>query len=184
MGRIHGVAPMRRHRARTLLVAFCVAGTSVLGACSDGSDAGEASFSDAGIADAERSDVAAQLRAAGVTTFASALDVVDIGQLVDASEFTLLAPSDVAFQSMDPDEMGDLLADPTSLLDVLRNHVLGEQLGSVDLSALSSVRTQTGNDLVVSTSGGVLTIGGATVSSVDHSVEGGIVHIVDQVLVP
>ena len=177
---------MRRHRRRTLLGAFCLAGASVLGACSGGSDDGAASFSDAGIdgADAASSDVAAQLREAGVTTLASALDVVDIGQLVDASEFTLLAPSDVAFQSMDPDEMGDLLADPASLLDVLRNHVLGEQLNSADLSALSSVQTQTGDDLVISNTEGVLTIGGATVSSVDHLVEGGIVHIVDQVLVP
>ncbi len=179
---------MRRHRGRPLLSACCVVGMSVLGACSSGDDGVDASFSDAGLDDSDtgsaRSELSAQLRAADLTSLASALDVVDVGQLIDAPGFTLFAPSDLAFQSMDPDAMGDLLADPTSLLDVLRNHVLADRLGSVDLAELNSVRTQAGNDLVVSESGGVLTIGGATVSTVDLEVESGTVHIVDQIFVP
>lgn len=179
---------MRRDFGRPLLGALCLAGMSLLGACSSGDDGGDASFDDAGLVDGStadaQSDLAAQLREAGLNSLASAIDVVDVGQLIGAPGFTLLAPSDVAFQAMDPDEMGDLLANPESLLAVLRNHVIEEQLSSVDLSALSSVRTQAGNDLAVTESGGVLTIGGATVSNIDLAVDDGTVHTVDQIFVP
>lgn len=170
------------------LGALCLAALSMLCACSSGDDGSDASFADAGLAETEAdsaSDMTARLRAGGLTSLASAIDVVDISQLFDgAAGFTLLAPSDVAFQSMDPDEMADLLADPENLLAVLRNHVIEQQLGAAELSDLDSVRTQAGNDLVVSESGGVITIGGATVSHVDVLVDEGTVHVVDQLLVP
>ncbi len=177
----------RRRRGRTIWGALCVVGIGVLGACSSG-DGGDASFSDVDVDDgdvaAAQSEVAALLRDEGLTTLASALDVVGVDQLIDAPEFTLLAPSDDAFQSMDPDEMGDLLADPANLLDVLRNHVIDEQLLSDDIAPLDSLRSVAGNDLAVSESDGVLTIGGATVLSIDLSAGNGTIHVVDRVLVP
>lgn len=174
------------------MAGLCLAAVvGIVGACSsDDGNGGDSSFSDVSVGDAEvavddaRSELSAGLRQEGLTSLASALDVVDIAQLVDVAEFTLLAPSDQAFQAMDPDQMADLLADPVNLLEVLRNHVIDERISAHDLAAMSSIRTLAGNDLDVSDSDGVLMIDGAGVSSVDLSVDNGTVHIVDRIFVP
>lgn len=169
-----------------LVGVLCLVGAGGLGACSSDSGNGGAAFSAAGADDAEAagSELSARLHEQGLESLASALDVIDIGSLIDSPEFTLLAPSDEAFQSMDPDEMSDLLADPENLLDVLRNHVLDEQLLFADMVALGTVRTEAGKDLTVAESDGMPTIGGAGVTSTDLTIDDVTVHVVDQIFVP
>ncbi len=187
--RITAALPHHASRSsRRALVASALVVASVLTACSSAAVDGDATFSDTeiGVDDTEaaQSTLSSQLRDAGFSSFATALDVVDVSQLIDTPEFTLLVPSDEAFQTMTADELGDLLADPESLLRVLRNHVVGERLDAAQLADVDSVRTLADADLDVTDDGDTLTIDGATASTVDLDVDNGVVFVVDRIFVP
>lgn len=132
--------------------------------------------------DRETAELAATLRANGMGTLASAVEQVDLSQLVDSEEFTLFGPNDEAFLSLEADTAADLLANPDELIDVLRNHVIERRVEAADLATLGSIETQGGTTLVVATEGDTVVIGDAEVVQTDIDAGTGIIHVVDQVL--
>lgn len=156
-------------------------------ACSsdNGTDA-DTQFSDVADGDVDMSEatqaLTSTLRDAGLSSLATAVAAIDIDRLIDSDEFTFLAPSDEAFQSMSADDMADLLANPQRLTDVLRNHVITEKLTAEQMAERTSVATEAGADLDIVDEGGALTVGGATLSTTDIETDNGIIHVVDRIL--
>jgi uncharacterized surface protein with fasciclin (FAS1) repeats len=140
---------------------------------------------DAAEAAEERATVLADdLRASGLETVASAVDLVEFDEIVDTPNFTFLAPNDEAFQTLSADELADLLADPGQVADVLRNHAFDSRVLSGDLSDGMQIDTRAGETLTVEIDGDVVTIGGATVTEADVEVDDGVVHVVDALIIP
>lgn len=132
----------------------------------------------------EQADVARTLRDNGLDTVATALETIDVSQLTDSDDFTFFAPNDEAFQALTADELADLLADPDQVLNVLRNHTVADRLLAADLDGVTTAESEAGNMLDISTTGGSVMVGEATVVATDIDVADGVVHVVDRLLLP
>ena len=154
-------------------------------AVEDAADDVDAEADDAAeTAETQSAELAQVLRDNGLSSVASAVEVIDFTELVDAPEFTFFAPNDEAFSSLSADELADLLSDPGMVADVLRNHTVAATVPSSDLSDGMEVETQAGETLTVSIDGETVMIGDATVVQPDIDVNDGVVHVVDRLLMP
>jgi len=133
--------------------------------------------------DATAGDLADVLEQNGLESLASAVEEIDIAELVDSDEFTFFAPDDEAFRTLDGDDIADLLADPEQFADVLRRHVVGRTIDAAELAEMTSVETEGGTTLDVSVDGDTVMVGDATVTRTDIDVDNGVVHVVDRVFV-
>lgn len=131
-----------------------------------------------------QAELEAALRDAGLTNLATAVSQVDLSDALEGNEFTVFAPDDSAFLALDSDDLADLMADPSGVLELLQNHiVVGERLTADDLADESSITAESGASLAVSEADGTITIDGAQVTDTIE-VGDGIVHVVDSVLLP
>ena len=110
-------------------------------------------------------------------------DLVD--SIASGGPFTVFAPGDVAFVALQQEVRAGLLADRTLLADVLQFHVVPGQLMAADLTTGLVQPTLQGSTVEVGTTAdGALTIGGATIIESDLIATNGVIHIIDQVLLP
>ncbi|MFN4262525.1 MAG: fasciclin domain-containing protein [Thioalkalivibrionaceae bacterium] len=103
--------------------------------------------------------------------------------LVTGGPFTLLAPTDDAFDALPEGALESLLADPQALADVLRGHLIEGTVVAEDVLALDSVETLAGTTLEIANEDGVR-IGGAGVIQTDIRAGNGVIHVIDSVLLP
>ncbi len=139
---------------------------------------GEGSF--AGMADDTAATAASNnpLLSTLVTAVVEA-DLVDT--LNSDGPFTVFAPTNDAFDAVDPDILAAVLADKDLLTSVLTYHVIG---GDNDAEALSgrTLATVEGGDVTLGADG--TTVNDANVICSNVPVANGTVHIVDSVLLP
>jgi len=104
-----------------------------------------------------------------------------------AAEFTVFAPTDEAFASLDATTLSNLQADPELLKSVLLYHVLaGQQVDASTAIGLagSSVQTANGESVRISLDDKDLFINDSQVVLADVRTTNGIIHAIDTVLVP
>jgi len=135
------------------------------------------------VVDSTSTDLAETLRANGLESVAGIVEQVDLSSVL-GDDYTFFAPNDEAFTTLSADETADLLTNPERILDVLRNHALAEPFTSSELAEMDTVRTEAGNELAVTSDSDVVRIGDATVVSSDLEVGGGIVLVIDGLLLP
>lgn len=136
-------------------------------------------------ADEASTDLAQTLRDNDLESLALLVEQVDIGSLTGGAEFTFFAPNNEAFTAISADEAADLLTDPQGILDVLRNHVVQDDvIMAEDLAAMDEFEAASGATFVVTVDGDTVMVGDATVVEADIEAADGVVHIVDRVLIP
>ena len=96
---------------------------------------------------------------------------------------TLFAPTDAAFDALPADAVAQLRSDPVLLEQVLRHHLVEGRL-LVDDLATGSLTTMAGDELAVDVDGDVPMVGGASIVEPDVLAANGVVHAVDQILLP
>jgi uncharacterized surface protein with fasciclin (FAS1) repeats len=129
-----------------------------------------------------QADLEQALRNAGLTNLASAVSQVDPSSVLADNEFTVFAPDDSAFLALDSDDLGDLLSDPASILELLQNHlVVGEAISENDLADRGTVTTEAGTTLMISETAGSVTVDGAEVTNTE-TIGDGVIHVIDRVL--
>ncbi len=103
------------------------------------------------------------------------------------SSLTVMAPTDDAFtEALDSLNItaGDLLADP-NLGDILLYHVLGSEVASGDLNnGDMPTPLNTANTIKVTVAGNAVFMNHAEVTSPDNAAGNGVVHVLDQVILP
>jgi uncharacterized surface protein with fasciclin (FAS1) repeats len=135
--------------------------------------------------DETSADLAQALRDNGLDSVALLVEQVDITSLTGGAEFTFLAPNNEAFTAISADETADLLTDPTSIVDVLRNHVVqGEVVMADGLAGMDEFSSLGGESFPVTVDGEIVMVGDATIVQADIEAGDGVVHIVDRVLLP
>lgn len=141
--------------------------------------------------------------AGGNEAFSSLVAAITTAGLGDAlsseGPFTVFAPVNAAFDALDPDVLNDLLTNPESnstLVDILTYHVVPGRIPSGDLgldvgSLLRGeyisgyVQTLNGADLRIDTTPfGVMINGTSMVVTPDVEASNGIIHVIDEVLLP
>lgn len=178
---------------RTKLRAMALAGALVAGAaCSSdavedaedtGEDVSEEIDESAEDIDEASGDLASVLEENGLENMASAVEQIDITELVGTEEFTFFAPGDDAFQSLGADDIADVLTDPDQLVEVLRRHAVSETIDAAALAEMDSIETVGETTLEVTVEGDTVMVGGATVTTTDIEVDNGVVHVVDTIFI-
>jgi uncharacterized surface protein with fasciclin (FAS1) repeats len=125
--------------------------------------------------------------AGGFQTLVAAVTAADLaGVLSGEGPFTVLAPTDEAFAKL-PAGTVDTLLKPENraqLVDILKNHVIA---GGVTLAKALEMREGTtlqGSRISIKFSDGRVQIGNATLVKADIAASNGIIHVIDQVLLP
>lgn len=100
--------------------------------------------------------------------------------------YTVFAPTDAAFNALPAGTVPTLLQTPTgNLKNILLYHVLGAKVLSTQLSNNQVANTLfTGNSIKVTLNNGVFINGTSQVTTPDLNSDNGVVHVVNQVLLP
>ena len=120
-------------------------------------------------------------------SFNTLLAAVKEAGLVEAlsgeDALTVFAPTDEAFAKLGEDTIKGVLADKALLTKILTYHVVSGRVMASDVVKLQTAPTLQGQDLRVSTMGGVR-INDSLVVTQDIEASNGIIHVIDTVLIP
>jgi len=120
-------------------------------------------------------------------SFKTLVTAISAAGLTDALKgqgpFTVFAPTDAAFAKLPAGTLDSLLKDKAKLTEILKYHVVPGKVTAADVSKLTSAKTLEGQDLKIATKDGV-TVNGAKVVTADVMASNGVIHVIDQVLVP
>lgn len=100
--------------------------------------------------------------------------------------FTVFAPTDEAFAALPAGTVESLLKPENrdQLIAVLTYHVVPGKVTAADVMKLSDATTVNGAAISISTSYGKVKIDGATVVQADIMATNGVIHVIDQVILP
>ena len=131
-------------------------------------------------------DIIETAAAAGsFNTLAAAIEAAGLTEtLKGEGPFTVFAPTDEAFAKLPDGTLDALLKDKDKLTAIVTYHVLPGRVTSVDVAGLSSAKTVNGTDLAITVQDGKVIVGQATVTQTDIAASNGVIHVVDQVLLP
>ena len=126
------------------------------------------------------------------TTLVAALQATGLDVVLDdpESNFTVFAPTDAAFALLGQETIDRLLADIPTLTDILLYHVLPDAVVLQDAavtvaqSADKMVTMANTQDTSLSLSDGTLYVNKSAVSVTDIAADNGVIHVVDQVILP
>ncbi|MBL9105775.1 MAG: fasciclin domain-containing protein [Myxococcales bacterium] len=122
-------------------------------------------------------------------TFTTLLKAVETAGLKDTLKgpgpFTVFAPNDEAFAKLPKGELDKLLKNKKKLAEVLNYHVVsGAAVKSTEAAAMPTAKTVNGAEIAIDASSGVKLNGTATVVSADIMTTNGVIHVIDNVLMP
>lgn len=192
---------------KQLALAATVSLTLALAACGDdnGDDAettgtettsaSEATTTDdAATDDAAEGDIVDTAAAAGeFNTLITAVQAAELEEtLRGGGPYTVLAPTDEAFEALPDGTLDDLLADPTGdLADILKYHVIEGAVMADDVAGMDgeTVATVQGEELTIEVDGDNVSFVDATgnssqVTMADVEATNGVIHALDGVLMP
>lgn len=142
----------------------------------------------ASVASATSKDIVDTAVAAGdFKTLAAALQAAGlVDTLKGAGPFTVFAPTDAAFAKLPAGTVQDLLKpeNKQKLIAVLTYHVVAGDVTSKQVVKLTEAKTVEGQDVKISTKNGKVMINNADVVKADIQCSNGVIHVIDQVLLP
>lgn len=127
-----------------------------------------------------------------LSTLVTAVQAADLVETLQGEgPFTVLAPTNAAFDALPEGTLNDLLLpeNKDTLAGILTYHVISGEVLSSDLTDGQVVTTVQGEELTVSLADGMVMFtdtkgGSATVTTADVRAGNGVVHIIDAVLMP
>ncbi len=135
--------------------------------------------------DAAKKDIVDTAIAAG--SFNTLVKAIQAAGLVETLKgkgpFTVFAPTDEAFAKLPAGTLEGLLKDKAKLASILTYHVVPGKVMSSDVAKLSSAKTVQGQDVKISTAGGVR-VNDAKVIQADIQATNGVIHVIDTVILP
>ena len=127
--------------------------------------------------------------AVGAGSFTTLVAAVQAAGLVDTLKgegpFTVFAPTDAAFAALPAGTVEDLLKpeNKDKLVAVLTYHVVPGKVMSTDLSEGLKAATVNGAEVTITLDGGPK-VNGAPISTADIEATNGVIHVIDQVILP
>jgi transforming growth factor-beta-induced protein len=121
-----------------------------------------------------------------LSTLVSAITAANLTDVLsDGGPFTVFAPSNDAFAKLDPDVLNTIISTPSLLTALLQYHVANGSVSSSQLTNGDVATLLSGQSIAVEVSGGMVTLNGSSqVASADIEASNGIIHIIDEVLIP
>jgi uncharacterized surface protein with fasciclin (FAS1) repeats len=118
-------------------------------------------------------------------TLASLLRKAGLAKTLQGKDpYTVLAPTDAAFAKVPKATLGRLARNRAELRSVLLLHVAKGSLTAAKVTKRRSVKTLNGQRLPIRVRKGKVFVGGARVITADVTASNGVIHVVDEVLLP
>ena len=146
---------------------------------------------DADAGAAEGNIVETAVAAGDFTTLTQALEAAGLVETLEGpGPFTVFAPTDEAFEALPPEQLDELMADPTGdLAQILQFHVIEDELPAADVMEMDGemVPTLQGTEFTVQVDGeNVMLVDGAgnqiNVIETDLDATNGVIHAIDGVM--
>lgn len=137
-------------------------------------------------ADESKTIVENAVAAGNFSTLAAALTAAGlIETLSGAGPFTVFAPTDEAFAKLPDGTVEDLLKpeNKEKLVAVLTYHVVPAKVMAADV-ATGAVATVNGKEIQITKSDSGVKVNDATVTATDIVSSNGVIHVIDQVVLP
>ena len=133
----------------------------------------------------EKDIVDTAVAAGSFTTLAAALDAAGLVETLKGDgPFTVFAPTDEAFAKLPEGTVESLLKDIPALTEILTYHVVAGKVDASQVVGLDEAKTVNGQSLSISVEGGSVMIDNATVVTTDIMASNGIIHVIDEVVLP
>lgn len=136
---------------------------------------------------AEQNIVEVAIGNGNFTTLVAAVKAAGLAEtLMGAGPFTVFAPTDAAFAKLPKGTVESLLQDKEKLASILTYHVLPANVGAAAVIAGNGARPATvnGQTLDITVRDGKVFVNGANVVSADVTASNGVIHVIDEVLMP
>ncbi len=173
---------MRKTFSVRILAAVAVLGL-VAAACSSDEEAATTTTTTAAAAQLDIVDTAVE--AGSFTTLVAAVEAAGLVEtLKGEGPFTVFAPTDEAFDALPEGTVEGLLQDIPALREILLYHVVAGAVPASEVANLTTATTVQGSDIDIVFADGTVTIDGATVVTTDIQTSNGIIHVIDQVILP
>jgi transforming growth factor-beta-induced protein len=118
-------------------------------------------------------------------TLVAAVQAADLVEtLKGKGPFTVLAPTDDAFNKLPAGTVKGLLKDIPALKNILLYHVISAKAMSSDVVKMTSATTVQGKDVSIKVEDGKVKINEATVIIPDIEASNGVIHVIDTVILP
>ncbi|XP_074958980.1 transforming growth factor-beta-induced protein ig-h3 [Phalacrocorax aristotelis] len=119
-------------------------------------------------------------------TLRAAVAASDLNSLLESEgQYTLLAPTNEAFEKIPRETLNRILGDPEALRDLLNHHILKSAMCAEAIIAGLTMETLEGTTLDVGCSGEELTLNGKPIiANKDVLATNGVVHFVNELLIP
>lgn len=144
-------------------------------------------FSAPAFAESHSADIVDTAVAAGnFTTLAAALSAAGLVETLKGSgPFTVFAPTDAAFAALPAGTVEDLLKpeNKDKLIAILTYHVVPGAVMSTALTEGMKAVTVNGAEVTITLDGGAK-VNGVVISAADIMASNGVIHVIDQVLLP
>lgn len=121
------------------------------------------------------------------TTLVAAVKAAGLAEtLMGPGPFTVFAPTDAAFAKLPKGTVESLLQDKKKLASILTYHVLPANVGAAAVIAGNGARPATvnGQTLDITVRDGKVFVNGANVVTADVTASNGVIHVIDEVLLP
>jgi uncharacterized surface protein with fasciclin (FAS1) repeats len=120
--------------------------------------------------------------------FTTLLTAAEAAGLVETLQgegpFTVFAPTDDAFAALPEGTLDGLLADTEALSQVLLYHVVAGEVRAADVVELESATSVQGEDIAITVDGSSIMVNEANVVATDIEAANGVIHVIDQVILP
>lgn len=136
---------------------------------------------------ADKDIVDTAVGAGDFTTLAAALEAADlVTTLKGEGPFTVFAPTDAAFAGLPAGTVDELLKpeNKQQLIDILTYHVVPGTVNAADVIGLDEAPTVNGKMIDVQVDGSAVKVNEANVTATDVAASNGVIHVIDQVLLP
>ncbi|MEH1967589.1 MULTISPECIES: fasciclin domain-containing protein [unclassified Nostoc] len=107
-----------------------------------------------------------------------------IETLKNPGSFTLFAPTDEAFANLPEGTLDSLLQDIPKLQKIVAYHVASGDVRSDDLVQIKEAQTLEGSIIAIESANGKIKVNNANVLKTDILADNGVIHIIDEVLMP
>ncbi len=124
---------------------------------------------------------------ASFKTFSKAVESAGLRDTLSGpGPFTVLAPTDAAFAKLPAGKLDSLLKPEhkDELVSLLKGHVVNGRKSVADIGSWQAAKTLDGKSSPVVMANGKFSIGGAHVTEGDISSSNGVIHGIDQVILP
>ena len=121
------------------------------------------------------------------TTLVAALEAAGLSETLQGEgPFTVFAPTDEAFAKLPAGTVENLLLpeNKDQLIAILTYHVVAGKVTSAQVVKLESATTVNGQDVQIRLEKDTVMIDGATVAVVDVMASNGVIHVIDEVILP